>query len=45
MAFAPRFDGVQLVIKANHLPQFPDWQARLREEVAASLRQAADQYD
>jgi glycosyltransferase involved in cell wall biosynthesis len=36
MAFAPRFDGVQLVIKANHLAQFPDWQARLRDEVASA---------
>lgn len=33
LAFEPHFEGVHLVLKANHLHRFPEWQARLRAAV------------
>ncbi|MDW8395357.1 MAG: glycosyltransferase family 4 protein [Anaerolineae bacterium] len=35
LAFEPHFEGVHLVLKANHLTRFPEWQERLRTAVAA----------
>jgi glycosyltransferase involved in cell wall biosynthesis len=35
LAFEPYFKDTHLVLKANHLHRFPEWQARLRQAVAS----------
>lgn len=35
LAFEPHFKDTHLVLKANHLHRFPEWQQRLREAVAS----------
>ncbi|MFN4295009.1 MAG: glycosyltransferase family 4 protein [Thermoflexales bacterium] len=35
LAFGPHFKDTHLVLKANHLHRFPEWQQRLREAVAS----------
>ncbi|MFN3706220.1 MAG: glycosyltransferase [Thermoflexales bacterium] len=35
LAFEPHFKDTHLVLKANHLHRFPEWQQRLREAIAS----------